>query len=267
MNIKGNLHKMEASYGVPVRYSLELGAQELCLNDLLGKRIQLTYLEEIHCIKCGRKTKTSFSQGYCYPCFISAPETEDCVLRPELCRAHEGEARDMQFAENHCLIDHYVYLAVSGGLKVGVTRHHQVPVRWIDQGARWAIILAKTPNRYLAGTIEVALKSYYSDKTNWREMLIHEDPAFTDLPAEKRKAINFLHPDFREYVYPDDQLTEIVYPVLEYPKKVKSFNLDKSPVLNGTLTGIKGQYLIFESGEVINIRKYGGYLVELVNNQ
>jgi hypothetical protein len=52
------------------------------------------------------------------------------------------------------------------------------------------------------------------------------------------------------------------FPVQEYPTKVVSFNLDKNPVAQGTLMGIKGQYLILDSG-VINLRKYGSYLVSV----
>ena len=124
-----NLLKMKAAYNNPVQYSMNTGSEEINMNLLLGKKLSIHYLHKINCIKCGRLTKTSFAQGYCYPCFISAPETEDCVLRPELCKAHEGLARDMDYAAGHCLIDHFVYLAISGGLKVGVTRNTQIPVR------------------------------------------------------------------------------------------------------------------------------------------
>ena len=51
---------------------------------------------------------------------------------------------------------------------------------------------------------------------------------------------------------------KLVYPVEQYPEKVKSHNLDKTPVIRGKLQGIKGQYLILDTG-VINIRKYSGY--------
>ena len=61
---------------------------------------------------------------------------------------------------------------------------------------------------------------------------------------------------------PDAAEVAIAYPVLEFPQKVTSFNLDKNPVAEGTLTGIKGQYLIFDTG-VINMRKYGGYQLSL----
>ena len=261
--IRTNLLKMDTVPDSPVRYFLHTDCGEINMNEQLGKKISLSYLHKINCIKCGRLTKTSFAQGYCYPCFISAPETEECVLRPELCQAHEGVARDMGYAEGHCLIDHFVYLAVSGGLKVGVTRFTQIPQRWIDQGAKQAVIIARTPNRYLAGTIEVALKSILSDKTNWRDMLTNKESGISDLQAEKNKAIKYLHPDFQKYSTKESQVTDINYPVLQFPKKVKSLSLDKTAYFEDVLIGIKGQYLMFETGNVINIRKHGGYLVEM----
>ena len=263
MEIAGNLKKMDAILHDKVAYSLKFENEIIPMNKLIGKRIKIKYLHKINCIKCGSETKTSFAQGFCYPCFISAPEAEDCVIRPELCRAHEGIARDMVYAREHCLIDHFVYLALSGGLKVGVTRYTQIPTRWIDQGAGKAIILARTPNRHIAGSIEVALKHHLKDKTNWRIMLTRESPGNEDLLEEKKRVLALLHPDFRKYKEKEDSVTEISYPVPEYPGQVKSINLDKTDLIDDILTGIKGQYLIFSSGAVLNIRKHGGYLVEL----
>ncbi|MCF8379819.1 MAG: DUF2797 domain-containing protein [Bacteroidales bacterium] len=263
MKIQGNLLKMQTDLQSEIQYNLKLGEERVFLNNLLSKEIKLEYLQEIHCIKCGRQTKTSFAQGYCYPCFTTAPETEDCVLRPELCQAHLGIARDMDYAEKQCLSDHVVYLALTSGVKVGVTRSSQIPTRWIDQGAWKTIKLAVTPNRYIAGNIEVALKQHLNDKTNWRHMLLNKLADKINLVEEKDRAIDHLHNDFQEYATDDDEILELKYPVIKYPEKVKSINFDKTPVVEGKLTGIKGQYLIFESGEVLNIRKHGGYLVEL----
>jgi hypothetical protein len=262
MQIILNLHKMETENTDPVNYFLKSEGSKLSINGLLGQEISLSFKNQINCIKCGTAIKTSFAQGYCYPCFISSPETEDCVLRPELCLAHQGIARDIPYANEHCLIDHYVYMALSGGLKVGVTRYTQKPFRWIDQGAWQAIVLAITPNRFIAGSIEVALKKHFQDKTNWRIMLSSAHHNGFDLVKEKEKALILLHPDFQKYRFEDDSITEIHYPVVEYPVKVKSVGFDKQPVIRGILTGIKGQYLMFRSGEVLNIRKHGGYLVE-----
>lgn len=263
MVITGNIRKMESALGEIVHYSLPVGEQMIDMNRLLGQKISMHYEGRINCLKCGRETRKSFAQGYCYPCFISAPETEECVLRPELCRAHLGEARDMDYAKKHCLIEHVVYLALTSGLKVGVTRKSQVPVRWIDQGAVKAIELARTPNRYSAGLIEVALKSHLADKTNWRKMLTGPDPGDTDLLREKEKFGGLLPDNLTEFISSSQQITVLNYPVMRYPLKINSLNFDKNPDITGVLTGIKGQYLIFEDNSVINLRKFGGYYVRI----
>ncbi len=263
MTLTGTLRKMHTELKDKVQYYLTLGDETIFMNELIGKSVSMEYRHQIHCIKCGRLTKTSFAQGYCYPCFISAPETEECVLRPELCKAHLGVARDMDYAAGHCLIDHYVYLAESGGIKVGVTRNTQVPTRWIDQGAGRAVRIAKTPDRHTAGTIEVALKNIFPDKTNWRKMLTNTVEYNSDLLVEKSRALSVLHQDFQRYGCDDNEIVSIDYPVLTYPVKIKTINFDKTPFVHEILTGIRGQYLLFENGMVLNIRKHGGYLVDI----
>ena len=262
MTAEGNIIKMKSLNNSVVDYYLPVNSEVVYMNKLIGSTIKLSYLNRINCIKCGQVTKTSYAQGYCFSCYQTAPETEECVLRPELCRAHEGIARDMEFAREHCLTDHYVYFAVTGGLKVGVTRNTQIPTRWIDQGATCAVKLAQTPNRYIAGLIEVILKEIYADKTNWRNML-QDKKVEVDLLEEKGRSEDLLAFDLRKYVSGDDKITEINYPVTKYPLKIKSFTLDKTPTYKGELTGIKGQYLIFADGTVINIRKHNGYLIRL----
>ena len=263
MEATGNIRKMETNHADHVQYILPLGETTIDMNALIGTRIELNYQGKIHCIRCGRETRKSFAQGYCYPCFISAPETEECVLRPERCRAHEGIARDMEYARAHCLIEHVVYLSFTSGLKVGVTRSTQIPTRWIDQGAVAAIELARTPNRVEAGRMEVALKSLMNDKTNWRKMLSEIALESMDLAAEKQRVAALLPVELKKYVTANQTVTRISYPVTDYPEKVKSYNLDRDPVVSGTLAGIKGQYLIFRDGGVINLRKFGGYLVRV----
>src|SRR3972149_10601342 len=171
MKITGQIIKMRAGLNDPVQYQLPIGDERIDMNALIGKRITLKYNNEIRCISCGRRTKTSFAQGFCYPCFISSPEVSECIIRPELCQAHNGIGRDMEWERKHHLQEHFVYMAHTSGIKVGVTRSTQVPTRWIDQGASEAILFAKTPNRYLAGCIEVCLKKHVSDKTQWQRML------------------------------------------------------------------------------------------------
>lgn len=266
--VKGILHKMEIlnSSAIPTvvaDYFLRIGDEAVALNQFIGKPISLKFLGNIYCIKCGKKTNKSFGQGYCYPCFSKIPETEECVFRPELCRAHVGEARDMVYAQNHCLIDHFVYLAWSGGLKVGVTRHHQIPTRWLDQGATKAIIICRTQNRFSAGLIEVELKKVLADKTNWQLMLKGLEDVNLDLKFEKSKALSFLEQSSLTFQKEEDIEYTIKYPILRYPEKVKSFSFDKEVEIKGNLIGLKGQYLILENGRVINIRNHCGYQIEL----
>lgn len=263
MEINGIIRKMRTVNNSPVDYFLPIGENEIHVNEYIGKKIELKFLDEIHCLSCGKITYKSFFQGYCYPCFSTLPQADECILHPEKCQAHLGISRDMEWSEKHCLQDHYVYIAVSSGVKVGVTRSTQIPTRWIDQGAWKAVILAKTPNRYLAGKIEVELKKNFADKTNWQRMLKNQIPEGIDILAEKEKAASLLPDDLKEYVLENPEIQEIKYPVEIYPQKVKSVNFDKVESIKGTLTGIKGQYLIFDYQNVINIRKHGGYLISL----
>lgn len=263
MKTAGTLIKMESEKQDVVHYTLHTGGEIVDMNALIGHEVQFNYSGKIFCIGCGAKTKKSYGQGYCYKCFITRPETDECILKPELCRAHEGISRDMEWSKSHCLQDHYVYLAVASGIKVGVTRSSQIPTRWIDQGAWKAIKLAKTPYRQLAGKIEVALKAHMGDKTNWRRMLKNELATHIDLAAEKEKAAGLLPGELKQYITDDSTITEITYPVQRYPEKVKSISFEKTASYQGKLMGIKGQYLIFEDGHVLNIRKHNGFMVEI----
>jgi len=260
---EGNLRKMQTEYKQPIDYTLKLGDELINMTGLVGTHFKMHFTGVINCVNCGRKTNKSFSQGFCFPCFRDAPQNAECIIRPELCEAHLGKGRDPEWEERNHNQPHVVYLAIGSGIKIGVTRSTQVPYRWIDQGAWKAIKLAETPNRYLAGTIEVALKQFASDKTPWQRMLKNELANEVDVLEIKAKLQEQIDNSFNEYDSNDDDIYEIEYPVIEFPTKVKSHNLDKVPTLEGKLLGIKGQYLLFEGGVVINIRKYGGYYVQL----
>ncbi len=277
---RGNLLKMQSVYKDPIQYTLPLVelaqkrmdepdihrgvSKELVeMNDLIGKNIRMVYEENINCVRCGRKTKKSFSQGFCYPCFRDAPENSPCIIHPELCEAHLGKGRDPEWEERNHNQPHIVYIALTSHIKVGVTRQTQIPYRWIDQGAWKAIVLAQTPNRYQAGLIEVELKQFASDKTSWQRMLKNELAKETKLIEAKELLQGKMDDRFNGYVTDNHEIYEINYPVLTYPTKIKAHSLDKEPVLEGKLIGIKAQYLIFEGGKVINIRKYAGYYINL----
>jgi hypothetical protein len=263
MQLEGNILKMRAEFATPVNYFLQVGQNEIMMNDLIGKKISMNFTGQINCISCGKQTKTSFGQGFCYNCLQTAPEASESVMRPELSKAHLGFARDMEWAQKHDLIDHHVYLAVSGDVKVGVTRHHQIPTRWIDQGASAAIKVATTPNRHIAGIIEVFLKKYFTDKTDWRAMLKNEIAENINLLDEKQKVYQLLPSELKKYFESDNEVIEIDYPVLSFPQTIKSIGFDKTPKIEGILTGIKGQYLIFQDESVLNIRKHNGYFLQI----
>ena len=157
-------------------------------------------------------------------------------------------------------------------MKVGITRHTQIPTRWIDQGAVQALPIVKVQSRYISGLIEVVLAQHVSDKTSWQRMLKNQvEPV--DLKVKRDELFGLCEYEITEILEKfggqsvelllDADCVDINFPVLSYPEKVKSFNFDKVSEVTGTLQGIKGQYLLFDTG-VINIRKFSGYEIELV---
>lgn len=267
----GNISKMKVQLADPVQYQLPLDDALLELNPHIGRRIRLDYQGEINCIACGRKTSKSYAQGYCYPCFIRLAECDICIVKPETCHFDAGTCRDAEWAQQHCMQSHFVYLANSSGVKVGITRGSQIPTRWIDQGASQALPIFRVANRYQSGLLEVAIKQHVSDRTDWRKMLKGEaeprdletlrDQLAEDCSAQIAK-LQTQFGDENIVFLPDEAVAAIRYPVEHYPEKVKSLNLDKTPTVEGELMGIKGQYLIMDTG-VINIRKYSGYKLDV----
>ena len=261
MNYQGTLSKMQTEFGNPIQYYLVFENSFLNLNQLLGKPMEIEF-QGYQCLNCG-KAKKIFRQGFCYDCFMSSPAVGDWIMKPELSTAHlDIEDRDLEYEKRVQLQPHVVYLALSSEVKVGVTRKTQIPTRWIDQGAVQAIPIVEVPNRYLAGITEVALKNHFADKTNWQKMLKNEVPNM-DLITERNKVFDWLPTEVKDYFPKEEKIIQLDFPVLQYPKKVTSLNLDKTPNFSGTLTGIKGQYLLFEDGTVFNVRTYEGYVVKM----
>ena len=262
MTYEGVLKKMQTEFENPIQYYLIFQDSFLNVNQLLNKNIEINFVG-YQCLNCGKQKKI-FRQGFCYDCFFSSPAVGDWIMKPELSTAHLGiQDRDLAYEEKVQLQPHIVYLALSSEVKVGVTRNTQVPTRWIDQGAEKAIAIVEVPNRYLAGITEVALKNHFADKTNWRKMLTN-DIVHIDLIEERSKLKQLIPAEVREYFHLEkNDLYEMNYPVLEYPNKINSLSLDKTPNFKGKLTGIKGQYLIFEDGTVFNVRSSEGYVVRI----
>jgi len=268
MKINGNLRKMNTSlvngraeYHLPLFDVLE-PSETIAMNQWVGREIAIQWEQAIHCIVTGKKIKKTYGEGMSFDAQQSSPQAVESILRPELSRIHEGIAlRDAAWEEAHHNQPHYVYLSRTSGIKVGVTRTVNVPSRWIDQGAVEAIVLAETPYRQLAGLIEVELKSHFNDKTQWNAMLRPIRPEGENLIHLKDEAMNLLGEAYEPFFSDDDRVTTIDYPVVNYPAKVASLKFEKTPEVRSTLVGIKGQYLMFGNGMVLNIRSQSGYRV------
>ncbi len=255
------LKRMPTELADPVQYYLDMGDDFIIMNHLLDKKIKLSF-KAYQCLECG-KDEPIFAQGLCKKCYFESPHVGEWVMKPELSQAHLGIAhRDLTYEQEVQLQPHIVYLAKTSDIKVGVTRKSQVPYRWIDQGADEAMAILETPNRYLAGQAEVAIKQHITDKTGWQKMLKGVSTG-KDLLEVKQQVKAYLTPELLKYWLDDQEVLQIKYPVLKHPEKIKSINLDKVPEFEGKLTGIKGQYLIFEDGRVFNVRNHSGYVVGL----
>ena len=268
---QGSLRKMQTELTETVRYTVFPDQGGLCLNDWLGQSISLSFTGTIQCVACDRMTKKSFNQGYCFPCFRKLAACDRCIVSPEKCHLAEGTCREPDWAETHCQVPHIVYLANTSNVKVGITRGTQLPTRWIDQGATQAKPIAEVQTRHQSGLLEVLCAKEVGDRTAWQTML-KGNGAPQDLEQIRRqlmvsceRGIADLQLQYGESAFElleDAPETRIEYPVLSWPEKIKAHNFDKQAVVEGTLMGIKGQYLMLDTG-VLNIRKFGGYEVEI----
>jgi len=264
---RGAVSKMQIALDAPAQYSFRLGDEHYAFNSLIGETLRLEFLGSINCSHCNRLTKKSFGQGYCWPCFAKLAQCDSCMMSPEKCHYDAGTCREPEWAQDFCMTDHFVYLANSTGVKVGITRATQLPTRWLDQGAIQALPIFRVATRQQSGFVEDVLRSQVADRTNWRALL-KGDVEPIDLIAIREQLMDScaeplmaLQQRFGlQAIQPitDVDVLDISYPVEAYPTKISSFNLDKKPVAEGTLIGIKGQYLLFDTG-VINIRKYTSY--------
>ena len=256
------LKKMQSDLNDEVNYFLLTDHDFLHLNQFLNRQLQIEF-EGYQCLNCGEEKKI-FRQGFCYECFYATAQAGDWIMKPELSTAHlDIEDRDLEYEKQVQLQPHVVYLALSSNVKVGVTRKSQIPTRWIDQGATQAIEIIEAPNRYLAGITEVALKDHVSDKTSWQKMLKNE-VLDADLMEFKEKLKMYIPDEAKPYYLENNGKTVYInYPVLQYPTKITTLNLDKTPQYSGKLVGIKGQYLLFEDNTVFNVRNSEGYKVAI----
>ncbi len=261
MQFKGQILKMSSVLGNPIQYYLNLSGDLISMNQLFGKNLTIKHVG-YQCVECGKDEKI-YRMGFCKKCFFESPYASDTILKPELSTAHLGiEERDLEIEKEIQLQPHIVYLAYTGDVKVGVTRESQVPTRWIDQGATFALPIAKTENRYEAGMIEVELKKHIADKTNWRKMLQDDRESDVDLLDFRNQIAELFPKDFKNFAIDGQEIVRLDFPY-EAPAKINSFTLDSKPEFEGVLKGIKGQSLYFNEGNFVNGRSHEGYVIEL----
>lgn len=244
----------------PIQYNWMLGDEETRMNEWIGETVHLRFLGEKQCIVCGRKVNKLYQNGYCYPCVTTLAETDLCIVKPHECHFALGTCRDESFAATHCMIPHYVYLAVSSQVKVGLTRKNREWTRWIDQGAVKSMLIAELPTRLLAGQFEMEVAKELPDKTDWRKLIqgISADVNLEQVATEVRER---LPEEWKPYLLSDMTVNDFVYPIAsDVTPKARSLSLEKQEI-ESVLLGIRGQYLLFEEGGV-NVKKHAGMLLE-----
>ena len=92
--------------------------------------------------------------------------------------------------------------------------------------------------------------------------MLSGEPITIDLVKFKHQLIKHVPSKLKKYILDDDYVTEVRYPVQQYPKKIKSVKLEKSNTIEGLLLGIKGQYLILDQDRVFNVRSHEGFVVD-----
>lgn len=259
MKAQGHLRKMQVENKDLVEYHMVIDNQTIHLNPYIGEKISITFLDEIHCMACGKLTNKSYNQGYCYKCFKTLALNDRCIMAPEHCHYDKGTCREPEWGEKYCMKPHVVYLSWTSGIKVGLSRLNNRITRWMDQGATHAITVCQTESRYQAGLVEDHLRQWYRDRTQWKSMLQAEYDERIDLLSEHQKVLDHLQ-DFK--VTPvDPEVHHFHYPV-EAIGDLSIITLNKQKNISGHLLGIKGQYLILDSG-VVNIRAHTSYLVDV----
>jgi hypothetical protein len=268
----GPLGHMRSAAASPVRYALDVGGTAVPLNDLLGRDVTLRFAGHITCRYCGAATRKSYGDGHCYDCFKTLARCDLCVVSPDRCHYAAGTCREPDWGDAFCMQPHFVYLANSAGAKVGITRPQNVPTRWLDQGATQGMLVMRTATRHQAGCVEAALARYVADRTDWRA-LVGRDAAPIDLAAllaqlRERAKLELAALDARFHGALEWIETPVAqcfdYPVTSYDGAATVLSLHADVAAGGTLLGIKGQYLLFDTG-VLNVGRFTSYHVEVAH--
>lgn len=241
-------------------YALTLDGQVCALDPAEPVSLAFRYVGGAQCRYCAAELRKKYGGGYCYTCFTTLARCDLCVMSPDRCHLHLGTCREPDWGDMFCQQPHFVYLAVSSGPKVGITRHNRLEQRWVDQGAGRARAIAEVPTRRAAGAVEARLKRHVSDRTDWRKMVAGR-VSDVDL-AELARQLKAIAPDLVQVEGPGlsaeersamhwldvGQDTLIEYPVRDYaPPNMLRVDQD-NPALAGNLLGFIGGYILLSDG-------------------
>ena len=257
----------DAGECIKPRYWLRLDEQRVWLDRHDGSLgFTFTSLGVSRCRHCDEEIAKVYGGGYCYDCFRYLARCDLCVLSPDRCHWHLGTCREADWGREFCMQPHVMYLANSSGPKVGLTRRNRCPARWVDQGARSAMIIAEFASRRTAGYAEAHLKQWVADTTDWRR-LVSGNTRLVDLWSlfaqlrPKCGDLAALAPDFVD----DEERSamrwlgsqDIAQVSIEYP--YSSFAPARIAFRSGTVAGtqfranfngIIGGYFLFDAGAV-----------------
>lgn len=145
-------------------------AEPLSLGSLVGRTVHLSMTDDQFCTVC---TETSTSSP-CSAC-DGTPPRASCVYNPGV-ECTYSNCPFPEFKAESCSHDFVVYLAAKDRVKVGITRAGRRTKRWRGQGATHALVLARAPNRKLAGVIETICSEYLPDRATSEWFTPMDDP-------------------------------------------------------------------------------------------
>ena len=237
-------------------YELSVGAQRLHLNPLLGEGLRLTLRPQTFCGHCNAAVDELMRGGYCRTCFFALARCDRCFVSPSRCHYVLGTCREPEWGEQVCMQPHLVYLANSSGIKVGLTQQGRQQQRWLAQGATQGLVIARANTRRDAGVLEAMIAQTISDRTPWRK-LVSQPPVAVNLHSVFEKLQ-------RQLVLPEDcqwaegeAEHELTYPVVAYAPPMQQSLNEKTPELADNLCGLKGQYLLLQTG-AFNVSRHVG---------
>jgi len=180
--------------GHPTMVSWSRGKPRLYLADtdgpidlagLVGDEIRVDIQPGFRCQHCGDQADNS----PCQEC-QSKPPFQQCVFTPGTSCTYQ-DCPFPSFKRRSCAHNFVVYLVAKDSVKAGITQADRAVSRWAEQGATHGMIIARTPNRRVAGIVEDALETVVSTESTkeWYEPLDEPKHALMEAVDSCRDAL------------------------------------------------------------------------------